>query len=58
MLKAMDEQFINYTRISAQTMFKDAGFSEIFINELVMSAMRVNYGQTTDTHGFVGKITA
>ena len=57
LLRAMDEQFVNYTRISARTMFKDAGLSDIFIDELVMGALRDNCGQTPDVHGFVGALT-
>lgn len=57
LLRAMDEQFVNYTRISARTMFKDAGLSDLFIDELVTGALRDNYGQTPDVHGFVGGFT-
>ncbi|KAK7484778.1 hypothetical protein BaRGS_00023952 [Batillaria attramentaria] len=56
LLRAMDEKFINYTRITARTMLKDAGFSEKFINELVTAGLRDNYGQTPEVHGFVGAV--
>lgn len=32
-----------------------AGFSEKFLNEIVAPVMRVNYGQSMDINGFVGK---
>ncbi|KAK7098695.1 prenylcysteine oxidase 1-like [Littorina saxatilis] len=57
LLRSMDESFINYTRINCRTMFKDAGFSDKFIDELVMGGLRENYGQTTDAHGFVGAVS-
>lgn len=34
-----------------------AGFSEKFIGEIVAPVMRVNYGQSTDIHGFVGAVS-
>lgn len=32
-----------------------AGFSEKFLDEIVAPVMRVNYGQSTNINGFVGK---
>ena len=56
LLRAMDEQFVNYTRYSVRTVMKDAGFSDLFIDELVTGGIRDNYGQTANSmHGFVGK---
>lgn len=50
----MDERFVNYTHYTVKTILHDAGFSDLFINELVMAALRTNYGQTPDVHGYVG----
>lgn len=41
-------------RTLLETLLK-AGFSEKFLEEIVAPVMRVNYGQSTDIHGFVGK---
>lgn len=57
LLRAMSEKFVNYTRISGQTMLKDAGFSDRFNDEIAMGAMRDNYGQTTNSHGFVTAVS-
>ncbi|KAL8611776.1 hypothetical protein ACOMHN_009458 [Nucella lapillus] len=56
LLRAMSEQFVNYTRHSTRTVMKDAGFSDTFIDELVTGAFRDNYGQTPDIHAFVGSV--
>ncbi|XP_076990605.1 prenylcysteine oxidase 1 [Tamandua tetradactyla] len=34
-----------------------AGFSEKFLNEIVVPVMRVNYGQSTNINGFVGAVS-
>ncbi|XP_076451086.1 prenylcysteine oxidase 1-like [Babylonia areolata] len=56
LLRAMDEKFVNYTHHSTRTVMKDAGFSDIFIDELVTGAFRDNYGQTPDIQAFVGAV--
>ncbi|ESO83268.1 hypothetical protein LOTGIDRAFT_236715 [Lottia gigantea] len=57
LLKSMDESLVNYTKISIQDLMIEKGFSERFINELVMGALRTNYGQTTNVHAFVGAVS-
>ncbi|KAF6321553.1 prenylcysteine oxidase 1 [Rhinolophus ferrumequinum] len=43
-------------RTLLETLLK-AGFSEKFLEEIVAPVMRVNYGQSTDIHGFVGAVS-
>ncbi|CAG5131515.1 unnamed protein product [Candidula unifasciata] len=57
MLEAMSTDFLNMTRHSLQDVLSDAGLSQRFISELAMAAMRANYGQTTEAHGFVGAVS-
>jgi hypothetical protein len=51
----MNPEFVKYLSSSIKDVMKKEGFSDRFIDELVMGAMRTNYGQTTDVHGFVGR---
>ncbi|BFZ03905.1 hypothetical protein BsWGS_06944 [Bradybaena similaris] len=57
MLRAMSEDILNMTRYSLQDVLLDAGLSQRFIDELAMAAVRNNYGQTTNAHGFVGAVS-
>ena len=43
-----------FNRSLLETLQK-AGFSEKFLDEIITPVMRVNYGQTTNINGFVGK---
>ncbi|XP_010176558.2 prenylcysteine oxidase 1, partial [Antrostomus carolinensis] len=50
----------DFTRLLNQTIdeaMQKAGFSHKFINEMVCSAMRFNYGQCVNINGFVGAIS-
>jgi len=55
MLAAMSEDLLPLIKESTHIHLKSCGFSDRFINELVMGALRTNYGQTTDIQAFVGK---
>ncbi len=50
----MDPSFNLMLENSLENGLKERGISETFINELAMAVMRVNYGQTTSAHQFVG----
>lgn len=52
----MDPLFVNYLNISVRDAYlKEEHFSESLITELVQASLRVNYGQNTNVHEFVGK---
>lgn len=52
----MSDELMNATTISLREQCTTAGLSEQIIDELVLIASRVNYGQTPDNlHGLVGK---
>ena len=53
-LMETEPKLVEYTKKSVKQLLKEEGFGERFIDEFVMAAMRVNYGQTTDIHGLVG----
>jgi len=51
----MDPSFVNYLNISVRDAYLKEHFSETVITELVQASLRVNYGQNTNVHEFVGK---
>lgn len=56
LLTAMDPSFPSYLNISVKDSYlKNEDFSESLVNELVQASLRVNYGQNTSVHTFVGK---
>lgn len=55
LLAAMNPKFVDYLSITIKDLMKKEGYSDKFINEMVMGALRTNYGQTTDVPAFVGK---
>ena len=55
LVHAMDPSLVEWTKKSIKTLLKEEGFHDRFIDEFVMGAMRVNYGQTPDAQGLVGK---
>ena len=55
LLHAMDPYLVDWTKKSIKELLKEEGFHDRFIDEFVMGAMRVNYGQTTDIQGLVGE---
>lgn len=57
LINAMSPQFVDYMHISTRDGFKENGFSEKIIDELVSATLTVNYGQSTNVHKFVGKWT-
>lgn len=57
MLRAMSEDFLNMTHHSFRDVLREAGVSQRFVEEIAMGAMRNNYGQTVDVHGFVGAVS-
>lgn len=58
LMKAMNPVFIDMTKITIYETLAKKGYSEKFIDEMVQSIMMVNYGQTTNITGFVGKYFA
>lgn len=54
LLSAMDPSFSLMLEKSLEDGLTEMGLSEMLIQELAMAVMRVNYGQTTDAHQFVG----
>lgn len=54
LLSAMDPLFVLMMERSLENGLKHAGISSLFIEELANAVMRVNYGQSTDVHQFVG----
>ena len=57
LMNAMSPQFEDDMHISTRYGFKEHGFSEKIIDELVSATLTVNYGQSTSVHKFVGKWT-
>ena len=56
LLQSMSTTFVDTLHTSSKSYLLDYGFSELFIDELIMGALRTNYGQTTDIHAFVGRL--
>lgn len=54
LLSAMDPTFNLMLERSLEEGLRHAGISKLFIEELANAIMRVNYGQSTDAHQFVG----
>lgn len=57
LLSSMNPKFVKLLSSSIKEVMKKDGFSDRFIDELVMAAMRTNYGQTTDIPAFVGAVS-
>ena len=55
LLTSMCPEFVELTKIPSRQHFTDIGISKLFIDEFLTAALRVNYGQGTDTQAFVGK---
>lgn len=56
LLFAMDPKFADYLNVTVNDAFLiNDDFSKSLINELVLGSLRVNYGQNTSVHEFVGK---
>lgn len=52
----MDPSFVEYLNVSVREAYlRDENLSEPLVNELVQASLRVNYGQNTNVHKFVGK---
>ncbi|XP_062582100.1 prenylcysteine oxidase 1-like [Saccostrea cucullata] len=56
LIGAMDQAFVSYMKKSIKFVMKTAGFGDAFIDEMVMAALRTNYGQNTEVPGFVGAV--
>lgn len=54
LLAAMDPSFTLMLERSLTSGLKEKGVSAQFIEELAEAVMRVNYGQSTEAHQFVG----
>ena len=50
----MDPSFLDMLEQSLEAGLKEEGIADIFIQELAVAVMRVNYGQSVDAHQFVG----
>ncbi|XP_033751430.1 prenylcysteine oxidase-like [Pecten maximus] len=57
LLASMDPSFANYLKKSIMMVMREEGLHEALIHELVMGAMRTNYGQGLEIPGFVGAIS-
>jgi len=57
LVSAMDPSFALMLETSLQDALEELGFSKLFIQELATAVMRVNYGQLTDAHQFVGSVS-
>ncbi|MPC22611.1 Prenylcysteine oxidase-like [Portunus trituberculatus] len=55
LLSAMSKEMLRMTQMSTTDWLIEQGFSSLTINELVMSALQCNYGQTPEMHAFVGR---
>ena len=55
LLNSMSPDFTNMTKASISKILLEKGYSHKFLDEFVQSIMMVNYGQTNDISGFVGK---
>ncbi|XP_064634573.1 prenylcysteine oxidase 1-like [Lineus longissimus] len=57
LLNSMSPAFFELTQKSVREALTEAGMSKRFIDEVVMVALRNNYGQTPDVHAFVGSVS-
>ncbi|KAK4020758.1 prenylcysteine oxidase [Daphnia magna] len=57
LLSAMDPSFNLMLERTLEEGLKRVGISSLFIDELANAIMRVNYGQSTDAHQFVGSVS-
>ncbi|XP_048728291.1 prenylcysteine oxidase 1-like [Ostrea edulis] len=57
LIGAMDSAFLSYMKKSIKFVMRTAGFGDAFIDEMVMGALRTNYGQSTEIPGFVGAVS-
>jgi len=57
LLAAMDPSMVNMTKYTAKEALLEMDFSDRFIDELALGAMRVNYGQTYNINALVGFIS-
>ncbi|CAH1785351.1 unnamed protein product, partial [Owenia fusiformis] len=57
LLESMSQDMRDLLYVSAEKKFKEEGFSERFINELALGALRNNYGQSTDIQAFVCSVS-
>jgi hypothetical protein len=51
----MSHQFVDDMHVTTKDGFRENGFSERIIDELVFATLTANYGQSTTVHKFVGK---
>ena len=58
MLWAMDPSFVSMLEHSLEAGLKEQGVADLVIEELAQAVMRVNYGQSTQAHHFVGIASA
>ena len=54
LLRSMSADFVSQLHLSTEELLKQQGFSNVFVQQLVRSALRTNYGQEEDMQAFVG----
>uniref|UniRef100_A0A2S2QCA5 Prenylcysteine oxidase n=1 Tax=Sipha flava TaxID=143950 RepID=A0A2S2QCA5_9HEMI len=58
LLSAMDPSFVHYLNVSVKEAFlKTESLPETLIQDIVQASLRVNYGQNTGVHEFVGSVS-
>lgn len=55
LLNSLNPAFMNMTKTSISKVLLEKGYSQKFLDEFVQAVMMVNYGQTNDITGLVGK---
>lgn len=51
------DDYVGLLNLTLHESLQKAGFSEKFLKEMVAPIMRVNYGQSTELHAFVGAVS-
>ncbi|XP_040270363.1 prenylcysteine oxidase 1 [Bufo bufo] len=51
------DDFLTKLNVTIDEALQKSGFSQKFIDDIVVPAMRVNYGQAADINGFVGAVS-
>ncbi|GFR83230.1 prenylcysteine oxidase [Elysia marginata] len=57
MLRAMGDDLLNMTRHTMNESLQHIGLSQRFIDEFAAAAVKDNYGQTLNAHGFLGVVS-
>ena len=57
LLKAMSPDFESDRKVKTGSGFKNIGFADLLVEELIGASIRVNYGQDLMVHKFVGSVS-